>query len=108
MTHIITWTELKESAARPLPLGDRIEVSESRHEGSYLEITLEIGPNIAGWRCVTLAGGEVVDGVSEIWLARLELEKPWRGPISFRADNTLARSNFIVLQGKSGAWTLAQ
>ena len=30
------------------------------------------------------------------------------GPISFRADNTLARSNFIVLEGKNGAWTLAQ
>jgi branched-chain amino acid transport system substrate-binding protein len=30
------------------------------------------------------------------------------GPISFRDDHTLARSNFIVLEGKGGAWTLAQ
>jgi len=30
------------------------------------------------------------------------------GPISFRDDNTLARSNFVVLEGKGGAWTLAE
>lgn len=30
------------------------------------------------------------------------------GPISFTPQNTLARSNFIVLEGKGGAWTLAQ
>jgi branched-chain amino acid transport system substrate-binding protein len=30
------------------------------------------------------------------------------GEITFRADHTLARSNFIVLEGKSGAWTLAK
>jgi branched-chain amino acid transport system substrate-binding protein len=30
------------------------------------------------------------------------------GEITFRDDHTLARSNFIVLEGKGGAWTLAQ
>jgi branched-chain amino acid transport system substrate-binding protein len=30
------------------------------------------------------------------------------GEITFRADHTLARSNFIVLEGKGGAWALAQ
>jgi branched-chain amino acid transport system substrate-binding protein len=30
------------------------------------------------------------------------------GPISFTSENTLARSNFVVLEGKGGAWTLAQ
>jgi branched-chain amino acid transport system substrate-binding protein len=30
------------------------------------------------------------------------------GPISFTPEKTLARSNFVVLEGKAGAWTLAQ
>jgi branched-chain amino acid transport system substrate-binding protein len=30
------------------------------------------------------------------------------GEISFRPDHTLARSNFVVVVGKGGAWTLAQ
>ena len=30
------------------------------------------------------------------------------GEITFREDHTLARSNFIVLEGKGGAWALAQ
>jgi branched-chain amino acid transport system substrate-binding protein len=30
------------------------------------------------------------------------------GPISFTSENTLARYNFVVLEGKGGAWTLAQ
>ncbi|GGF22824.1 branched chain amino acid ABC transporter substrate-binding protein [Youhaiella tibetensis] len=30
------------------------------------------------------------------------------GPISFNKDNTLARSNFIVLEGKNGTWALAE
>lgn len=30
------------------------------------------------------------------------------GPISFTEENTLARSNFIVLKGTGGAWTLAE
>lgn len=30
------------------------------------------------------------------------------GPISFTPEKTLARSNFVVLEGKGGAWTLAQ
>ncbi len=34
----------------------------------------------------------------EEWLA---------GPISFTDKNTLARSNFIVLEGKDGAWARA-
>ena len=35
--------------------------------------------------------------------------KEWlAGPISFTDENTLARSNFIVLEGKNGAWTRAE
>jgi branched-subunit amino acid ABC-type transport system permease component len=30
------------------------------------------------------------------------------GEITFTPEHTLARSNFIVLEGKGGAWTLAQ
>ena len=30
------------------------------------------------------------------------------GPISFTPEKTLARSNFVVLEGNGGAWTLAQ
>lgn len=30
------------------------------------------------------------------------------GPISFTPEKTLARSNFVVLEGKGGAWVLAQ
>ena len=30
------------------------------------------------------------------------------GQITFTPENTLARSNFVVLQGKGGAWTLAE
>jgi len=30
------------------------------------------------------------------------------GPISFTPEKTLARSNFVVLEGKGGAWALAQ
>ena len=30
------------------------------------------------------------------------------GPISFTPEKTLARSNFVVLAGKGGAWTLAE
>jgi branched-chain amino acid transport system substrate-binding protein len=36
-----------------------------------------------------------VDGQS--WLS---------GPITFTDKNTLARSNFIVLKGEDGSWTL--
>lgn len=35
--------------------------------------------------------------------------KEWlTGPISFTPKNTLARSNFVVLEGKNGAWIAAQ
>lgn len=97
MTHVITWTDLKESIRQALPLGDRIEVSESRHDGQYLEITLEIAPELTGWRSVTLAGGDVVNGVSDIWIARLELEKPWLGPVSLRAGDSQLRRASIFL-----------
>lgn len=42
----------------------------------------------------TLKGADFTDTIS--------------GPISFTDENTLARSNFVVLEGKGGAWTLAQ
>jgi branched-chain amino acid transport system substrate-binding protein len=30
------------------------------------------------------------------------------GEVTFKPDNTLGRSNFVVVEGKGGAWTLAQ
>lgn len=42
----------------------------------------------------TLQGADFTDTIS--------------GPISFTPEKTLARSNFVVLAGKGGAWTLAQ
>jgi branched-chain amino acid transport system substrate-binding protein len=45
---------------------------------------------------------KVIDALSK------EDYKGLAGEISFRDDKTLARSNFIVLQAKGGAWTLAQ
>ncbi len=41
----------------------------------------------------TLKGADFTDTIS--------------GPISFTPENTLARSNFVVLEGKGGAWALA-
>ncbi|MBN9305691.1 MAG: branched chain amino acid ABC transporter substrate-binding protein [Devosia sp. 67-54] len=55
---------------------------------------------------ISKAGGtdsaKVIDALSK------EDYKGLAGEISFRPDHTLARSNFIVIEAKGGAWALAQ
>jgi branched-chain amino acid transport system substrate-binding protein len=41
-------------------------------------------------------------------LAKADYKDGLAGEITFTPEHTLARSNFIVLEGKGGAWTLAQ
>lgn len=41
-------------------------------------------------------------------LQRANFTETISGPISFTPEKTLSRSNFVVLEGKGGAWTLAQ
>ena len=56
---------------------------------------------------ITTAGGtdsaKVIDA-----LQKSDFKDGLAGEITFREDHTLARSNFIVLEGKGGAWALAQ
>jgi branched-chain amino acid transport system substrate-binding protein len=44
-------------------------------------------------------------------IAALKATKDFQGiagPISFTPQNTLARSNFVILEGKGGHWVLAK
>jgi branched-chain amino acid transport system substrate-binding protein len=73
--------------------------------GPYAPLTYD-GMKLLAW-AMTKAGGtdsaKVIDA-----LKTADFKDGLAGPISFRDDHTLARSNFIVLEGKGGAWTLAQ
>lgn len=72
--------------------------------GPYAPLTYD-GMQLLAW-AIDKAGSTdpkaVIDALKSAdgqeWLA---------GPISFTDKNTLARSNFIVLEGKDGAWTRA-
>lgn len=72
--------------------------------GPYAPLTYD-GMQLLAW-AIGKAGSTDPDAIvaalksadGQEWLA---------GPISFTDQNTLARSNFIVLEGKDGAWTRA-
>jgi hypothetical protein len=46
---------------------------------------------------VTLTGGEIIDFVSEFWIARLELQNQTRGPIEFRVPAGHLEKSMIFL-----------
>ena len=55
---------------------------------------------------ITKAGG--TDPTKLMAALQAEDYKGIAGEITFKPDHTLARSNFVVVQGKGGKWTLAQ
>lgn len=82
MPEEITWERLKQSATNPLSKGDRIEVIEEPGDGFEVEFVKDASVTL--WKGVTLTGGEVVDGTSKFWIARIELMDDFDGPASFR------------------------
>ena len=106
MAEIITWEQLKNSATKPLPGGDRIEVIESKLEEPYFEMQLSIAPEITLWKTVTLTGGEIINNVAKFWIARIELIDDFSGPVSFRAESRMLGGTTLLL-GK-GLWTGAR
>ena len=71
---------------------------------SPLAVTSGILPLV---EMVTTAGSTDFDAVVAA-LQSANFTDAISGPISFTPERTLARSNFVVLEGKGGAWTLAQ
>lgn len=94
---IITLEQLKNSRDNPLSSGDRFEVREEKIDESLFELYLSIGPDVSSWKAATLTSGPVVDGVAEIWIARVELETPVKGPIAFRVPADSLKSAGIFL-----------
>lgn len=90
-------SQLKDSPNIPLPEGDRIEVIEHEIDTSHFELQLTTAPEINLWKCATLAGGDVVDGISELWIARVELENQLDGPVSFQAAASQLETASIFL-----------
>jgi branched-chain amino acid transport system substrate-binding protein len=62
--------------------------------------------NLLAW-AITTAGSTDYDKVVAA-LQSANFTDAISGPISFTPEKTLARSNFVVLQGAGGAWTLAK
>lgn len=73
--------------------------------GPYSTLTYD-ATKLLAWAIAT-AGATDFDKVVET-LQGANFTDTISGPISFTPEKTLARSNFVVLQGKGGAWTLAQ
>jgi|AntDeeMinimDraft_5_1070356.scaffolds.fasta_scaffold00069_12 branched-chain amino acid transport system substrate-binding protein len=81
---------------------DTYEERYGNSPGPYAPLSYD-GMKLLAWafeKAGTTEHGAVIDALSsadgEEWLA---------GPIKFADNNTLARSNFIVLEGKNGEWT---
>lgn len=72
--------------------------------GPYAPLAYD-GMKLLAW-AIDKAGTTDSDAVIEA-LASADGQEWLAGPITFTDDNTLARSNFIVLEGKDGAWTRA-
>ncbi|GLQ54755.1 branched-chain amino acid ABC transporter substrate-binding protein [Devosia nitrariae] len=72
--------------------------------GPYAPLAYD-GMRLLAW-AIEKAGSTDADAIIEA-LATADGEEWLAGPISFTEQNTLARSNFIVLEGKDGAWTRA-
>ncbi len=73
--------------------------------GPYSTLTYD-ATKLLAWAIET-AGGTEYDKVVAT-LASANFTDTISGPITFTPEKTLARSNFVVLAGKGGAWTLAQ
>lgn len=72
--------------------------------GPYAPLTYD-GMRLLAW-AIEKAGSTNPDKI--IAALKTAHNQEWlAGPISFTDKNTLARSNFIVLEGKNGAWTRA-
>ncbi|MEX6505331.1 branched-chain amino acid ABC transporter substrate-binding protein [Jiella sp. M17.18] len=72
--------------------------------GPYAPLTYD-GMRLVAW-AIDKAGSTKPDAIEKA-LASADNQEWLAGPISFTKKNTLARSNFIVLEGKGGAWTRA-
>ena len=73
--------------------------------GPYSTLTYD-ATHLLAW-AINTAGATDLDKVVET-LQGANYTDAISGPISFTPEKTLARSNFVVLEGKGGAWTLAQ
>ena len=73
--------------------------------GPYAALTYD-GMKLLGWAMTTAGSTDSAKLIATLKTA--DFKDGLAGPISFTKDNTLARSNFIVLEGKGGAWTLAK
>lgn len=73
--------------------------------GPYAPLTYD-GMQLLAW---AIAKAGTTDASKVIAILKTAHNLEWlAGPISFTKQNTLARSNFIVLQGKNGAWIRAR
>ena len=73
--------------------------------GPYSTLTYD-ATKLLAW-AFTTAGSTEFDKVVAA-LQGADFTDTISGPISFTPEKTLARSNFVVLEGKGGTWTLAQ
>jgi branched-chain amino acid transport system substrate-binding protein len=73
--------------------------------GPYAALTYDGMKLLAS--AITTAGGTDPAKVMDA-LQKSDFKDGLAGEITFRDDHTLARSNFIVLEGKGGAWALAK
>jgi branched-chain amino acid transport system substrate-binding protein len=73
--------------------------------GPYAPLSYD-GMQLMAW-AIDKAGSTKPDAIEKA-LASAKGQEWLTGPISFTKKNTLARSNFIVLEGKNGAWTRAK
>jgi branched-chain amino acid transport system substrate-binding protein len=73
--------------------------------GPYAPLTYD-GMKLLAWAMNTAKSTDSAKVIDE--LKKANFSETLSGPISFKPDNTLARSNFIVLEGHDGAWELAK
>lgn len=97
MPNVVSWLQVKNSLREPLGGIDRIEIVEREVAGDYFEVQFQTAPQIKAWKHVTLTGGEIVDLVSEFWIARLELQDQTHGPIAFRVPSGVLQKSMIFL-----------
>jgi branched-chain amino acid transport system substrate-binding protein len=84
---------------------DTYKAKFNKAPGSYAALTYD------GMKLLADAIGKAGGTDSAKVMAALQAEDykdGIAGEITFRPDHTLARSNFIVLEGKGGAWAMAQ
>ncbi len=84
---------------------DTYQAKYGNAPGPYAPLTYD-GMQLLAW-AINKAGSTDADAIKEA-LASADGQEWLAGPISFTEQNTLARSNFIVLEGKDGAWVRAE